>query len=226
MDCCTLNCALGSIALFFLLINLVIELFISRTTTSSKTGRSNWPNGRTNTSCSCRKRRSWIKNGFRLVLRKLLENLDPQPRSIQDLPPEIINSIIEFLPPSGALSLSYTCRHFHAILPHALESLFLQKRNASLNEDRYLAQERRTFLNFRNRTLHSSDFFLNRQCVRCKRRPPLSHFSLAAVRGPSRERQCLSCEGYFWLCPSKKRTFKEILDLQLKSKSYPATIPA
>ena len=138
---------------------------------------------------------------------------------LQKMPSELILRIEKYLPAPSVVALSHTCRLYRSspvVIEDSLDRSRIRSR-AQQSRSRFEAR-----LRCDQRSWHSEHYFhmnlyIDRRpkngiklqsrnqrlrCVACGSDRHLDCFSLAATRGPAKERQCLACEGRLW-CPDK-----------------------
>lgn len=138
------------------------------------------------------------------------------PMTILKLSTELILDIAEYLPPSGYMSLSYSCRTVHNKMSASIAHVLGDKFPMGLSSDsapcvvlrniRFLERlELRSLLD-RDGKIRSSKTF----CSGCQCTHDSSLFSIASLAQPSIERQCLGRAGRVWICPHRTLDYHQV----------------
>lgn len=149
-----------------------------------------------------------------LSLPSLPTSLSP-PRTVFGLlPTELLLLISSFLPSSGKLSLSYTCRRFHSIFTILVEDLFerwpspSESKSRRHDQDLYKSIVRATHSS--NRPQSSENVSPQRpNCRLCSEENLCSDFSITALRRRDNQQVCIKHEGLLWVCPSNSWNYEQ-----------------
>ena len=136
-------------------------------------------------------------------------DIDTISKGLLKLPTELILEIAEYLPPSGYMSLSYSCRRIRNGMGACIEHVLGDRTPIGRHSTAALSVETRNIrslerMEWRRMLDRDNDIPSPKAyCSRCCRTHDRSLFSIQSLTQPSTERCCLGSAGRFWLCPHR-----------------------
>jgi hypothetical protein len=138
---------------------------------------------------------------------------------IEGLPTELALEIINHLPPSSEISLSYTCRKLRPLLPAQINHIFAPRTRAG-KETRAGSEDPSDWFTFLCMLERDHRLSARLVCSACSRCYHSLRFSLFARQQDPFERQCIKHEGKFWLYPHKFWSYSKVSRLQELQQTY------
>ncbi len=145
----------------------------------------------------------------KITVSSCLQNVAPvdfRPVCLETLLTELILSIVEILPPSSVLALTYTCKTFYRSCDFPLQDT-LGPRRLAVNRD-MIRSERLKLLCMlaRDRKFPQGRLV----CSACTTTHDSGLFRCTAHYVPSSKRKCRGSEGRMWICPYKILDYEQI----------------
>ena len=150
-------------------------------------------------------------------------DIDTIPKGLLKLPTELILEIAGYLPPSGYMSLSYSCRRIRNGMGASIEHVLGDKTPIGRRSTAALSVEMRNVrslerIEWRGMLDRDNDLpFPKAYCSRCRRTHDRSLFSIESLTQPSTERCCLGSAGRLWICPHRSLDYDQAMNFLTKA---------